>query len=137
MFPCKPEQFARTVLLAGSRLPMRMGSCSAGGATYALSSVSVDDPVKLSAVMQELRTAAAKNIGASVTPISSWTVPGMTPNPLAARWRLKGHATDATAVNEEAGLFSKGLVVYQATVLGPRLDATAVEAFLSSLTFSK
>jgi hypothetical protein len=57
----------------------------------------------------------------------------MTPHPLAARLSLEGRGTDGAAVHEQAVFFARGLRVYQATVVGPVLDAEAADTFFSGL----
>jgi hypothetical protein len=57
----------------------------------------------------------------------------MTPNPLAQRVRVDGRFPDGTQVRQELLFFVKGTVVYQATVLGARVDASAVDTFFEGL----
>ena len=133
MFPCKPDRFARSVPLAGSRVEMRMSSCVADGATYAVAYASVADPAQVSAAITELRAAAAGNIAGVATEMGPVSVPGMTPNPSARRVALKGRGTDGAPLQEQAVFFVKGLRVYQASIVGPRVDAEAADTFVTGL----
>jgi hypothetical protein len=133
LFPCKPQRFSRDVTLAGSKVPVQLASCSAQDATYALMYAQVGDPIKVNAALAEMRSAAAANIGAKVTAGAAWSVPGMTPNPLAEKLVMEGRNAQGDAVREEAAFFVKGLRVYQATVVGPQLDKEAVDTFFSGL----
>jgi hypothetical protein len=59
----------------------------------------------------------------------------MTPSPHAVRFSAEGKGADGTPVREQAGVFARGLQVYQATVVGPRLDPQGTEAFFNGLRF--
>lgn len=133
LFPCKPERALREVTLAGARVRMHLASCSAEAATYALGHALVADPSKVNAALAELRAASAANIGAQAATGTAWSVSGMTPNPLAEKLVMEGRDAQGETVREEAAFFVKGLRVYQATVVGPRLDREAVDTFFSGL----
>jgi hypothetical protein len=133
MFPCKPERFARAVSLAGARVEMRMSSCVVDGVTYAVAHASVAEPAKVVAAMTELRAAITVNIAGSATELGAVSVPGMTPNPLAQRIALKGRGTDGSALQEQAVFFVKGLRVYQASIVGPKIDPEAADTFIAGL----
>jgi hypothetical protein len=134
MFPCKPASHARRVSIAGEALEMSMLACSADETVYALSSADVKDPARVGAALDELGRAAQANLqsagGAASQPVA---VTGMTPHPQSAQWRLSGHLPDGRAVQERVLLFSHGTRVYQATMLGARLDAEAQETFFGAL----
>jgi len=132
-FPCKPDRFARHVTLAGTAVSMVLASCSAGGVTYALSHAELPDPARVATALSELRAAAVGNIGGDAQLIGALSVPGMTPNPAAQRWRIDGSRPDGTPLRGQAGFFSRGMRVYQATVIGPRIDADAADTFFTGL----
>ena len=60
-------------------------------------------------------------------------VEGMTPQPQAGRQALSGRLSDGQRVDEQVAVFARGTHVYQATVVGARLDADAIESFFGSL----
>lgn len=134
MFPCKPASHARRVAIAGQTQEMLMWACSADETVYALSFADVKDPARVGAALDELGRAAQSNLqsqsGAQRQPAA---VKGMTPHPQAAQWRLSGRLPDGRAVQERVLLFSHGTHVYQATMLGARLDAEAQETFFGAL----
>jgi len=132
MFPCKPQRFTRRVPLAGAQVEMRLASCTVQDATYAIGYATLGDPRQVTPALGELSRAAAGNIGASPTP-TAWSIAGMTPNPLAQRLVMSGHDAEGKPVQEQAVFFVRGLRVYQATVVGPALDAAAAETFFSGL----
>lgn len=133
LFPCKPDAHVRRVVLVGAERQMNLTSCAADGSVYAVSHVDVGDPVRVSQVMQTLRSLAAENIGGAATVIGAQQVPGMTPQPLAERLAVTGKRPDGSAIEVQAVFFAQAAVVYQATVVGNRLDAEAVDTFFAAL----
>jgi len=94
LFPCKPQRLARNVTLAGAMVRMAMSSCSAAGATYALSDADVGDPAKVADALTQLRAAATGNISGNTTAASAFMVAGMTPHPLAERVTIEGRKAE-------------------------------------------
>ena len=133
LFPCKPSTDARMVSLAGARVRMVLASCRAGDATYALAFADVAEPAKVGPALAALRAASVANLGAAAQVIGPLKVEGMTPNPQAERVRFSGKFPNGDAVTQEAGLFAKGTGVYQATVMGQRVDVEAVDTFFAGL----
>jgi hypothetical protein len=134
MFPCKPASHARRVTLAGANVEMSMFACSAGGTTYALTFADLRDPGLVTPALDELATALATHLRASAPAASQpIAVRGMTPNARAARWSVAGQLPDGRAVQERAALFAHGTRIYQATMLGPAIDAEAEQTFFGAL----
>jgi hypothetical protein len=134
MFPCKPTGHARDVALAGTMVSMSMFACSAGDATYALAFADLKDPSLVGRALDELGQAARSHLQAAPNATSQvLSVPGMTPNAHAVQWRIRGRLPDGRPVQERAALFAHGTQVYQATMLGERLDAEAQETFFGAL----
>lgn len=134
MFPCKPASQARRVVVVGQTLEMSLWACSADETVYALSFADVQDPARVGAALDELGRAAQSNLQSQGDVASQpVAVVGMTPHPQSAQWRLSGHLPDGRAVQERVLLFSHGTQVYQATMLGARLDAEAQETFFGAL----
>jgi hypothetical protein len=134
MFPCRPASHARAVKLAGRTVEMTMFACSAGDTVFALSFADTQDPALVGVALDELGAALRSHLQPSQPAASQpLTVPGMTPHPKAIQWRQAGALPDGRAVEERAAFFSHGSVVYQATMLGTRLDAPAQEMFFGSL----
>jgi hypothetical protein len=132
LFPCKPDRAARQVSLAGAKVEMRIASCVVQDTVYAIGYATVAEPNRVTPALDELRRAAAANIGA--TPVASdWTLAGMTPNPLAQKLVMQGRDTKGKDVQEQAVFFARGMRVYQATIVGPAIDAAAAETFFSGL----
>lgn len=134
-FPCRPERYARTVVLAGAKLQMDMLVCAAGETTYALSFANVVDPARISATLDDLRASAVGNVHGSEPRLMPLQISGMTPNERALRLTTSGRLPDGSAVQEHAAFFARGLRVYQASVIGAKPAPEVVEAFLGGLKF--
>lgn len=133
-FPCKPVSHARDLTLADTRVRLTLHACTAGDdATYALAVADVGDPARVAAALAALRDSAAGNIGAASVRTLPLAVRGATPNPAAQRVALDGTRSDGEPVQAQVAVFTKGTRVYQATVLGRRLDAQAADTFFESL----
>lgn len=133
LFPCRPENRVRQVNLAGMSVQMHLASCTAGGFNFALSHLDVGDPVRAEQALEQLQLITAANMGGTPTAIGPCNVPGMTPSPRARRLAVKGVRDDGSPVEAEAIYFSRGAVVYQATLVGGHLDKEAADTFFASL----
>jgi hypothetical protein len=134
MFPCKPASHARQVRLAGPAVEMSMYACSVGAATYAVAFADLVDPARVTPALTELALAARNNLQSGAAAESApLRVPGMTPNDQAMRWHITGRLGDGRTMQEHAAFFAYGTRVYQATVIGERLDEGALETFFGAL----
>lgn len=134
MFPCKPANHARRVAIAGETVEMSMFACSAGETVYALSFADMKDPARVGAALDELARAAQSNLQSAERAASDPAkVAGMTPHAQSAQWRLAGRLPDGRAVQERVVLFSHGTRVYQATMLGAKLNDEAQDTFFGAL----
>lgn len=133
LFPCKPSKDTRRVVLAGAPLQLSLLACQAGGASFALGIADAADPARVAPTLEALRAAAAVNLGGTPTVVGAARVNGMTPQPLAQRVALQGRLPDGTAARQELLFFVRGTVVYQATVLGPRVEPGAIDTFFEGL----
>lgn len=133
LFPCKPSSRARQVTLAGALVRLELHACTAGGMTWALAFADVGDPALVAPALQELGRSAAANLAAAASDGRPLQVAGSTPNPSSRSFDLSGKSPDGRSLREQLAVFSKGTRVYQATVLGERIDAEASAAFFASL----
>jgi len=133
LLPCRPSVQVRGVRLAGQTVRLAMHACSAGGATWALAVADVGDPAQVAPALDELRRAAAANLGAAGGQPLPLTVAGATPNPSSMRLQISGRLADGSAVQEQVAVFARGTQVFQASVIGERLPADGVETFFASL----
>lgn len=133
MFPCKPASQARKVQLGEHALRLELHVCAAGGATWALAFADVGEPAQVTPVLDALRQAAVANLDAAASSSGAFAVAGATPNRSSLQVSLSGRAPDGRERQERLGLFTKGLRVYQATVLGERIDTEAAATFFGGL----
>lgn len=133
-FPCRPAGLSREVALLGQRMEMVMHACAAEGKTFAVGALVVADVRDVAAVVEALRHAAANNVGVVPAVARPLEVPGMTPNVQAGRSTLSGHRPDGSAVVEHLALFSRGMRVYQAMVVGDRPHEDIADMFFAGLT---
>jgi len=134
LFPCKPRGHARNLTLAGVAVEMTVTACSTGGATYAVGFADVGQPALVGRALDELAAAAARNIDAKAAPTSApLQVEGMTPNPQAGRWVFGGRRGDDQRVEEQVAVFPHGTRVFQATMVGAKLDSEAIDMFFGAL----
>ena len=133
VFPCRPDRHERRVLLAGASVSMQMEVCAAAGLTFAVSFVDLDTPERLARGVTELRALAVGNIGGTESQSDALQVPGMTPNPGAVVLGVQGRLAGTAPVRLRAAFFSKGLRLFQATVLGADPSDDATQPFFAGL----
>jgi hypothetical protein len=134
-FPCRPDRQARAVTLAGEKVRMEMLACAAEGMTFALAFADVTDPGRTGAALLELEDMAVRNVGGGTPERLALQMAGMTPHAEAARLSIAGLLPDGAAVRAHAAFFSRGLRVYQATVIGAKPESAVVDLFLRGMRF--
>jgi hypothetical protein len=135
MFPCRPQHHERKVALAGDVVAMRMDACSAGGANFALSTLDIAEPVRVTPELAALRAQLLANLGGTATEQHAVTLAGATPNPESMRVHIVGKRPDGSLVVADAAFFVRGLTLYQATVLGTDVvpGREAVDTFFGAI----
>jgi hypothetical protein len=134
LFPCKPAGHARQLNLVGVAVEMTLYACSAGGTTYAIGFADVGQPQLVESALAELSAAAARNIDSKgVHAAAPLRVEGMTPNLQAGRRAFAGRLRDGRRVEEQVAVFARGTKVFQATMVGAKLDVDATETFFGAL----
>jgi hypothetical protein len=136
-FPCKPSKESRRLALVGVDVDMTLHSCTAAGATWAVSDADVFQPSKVSPALDAMSAAVVNNIRTGLPRVANepFTVAGMTPNPRATRLRASGTRPDGAAVTVETVVFAKGTRVFQATMLSEEPDQQSAQTFFTSLRF--
>lgn len=139
-FPCRPDRRARAVMVAGRPVTMEMLACPAGGETYAVSFFDVASPAQTSGALAALRTALIDNLQSGVADRTApqaigLAIVGMTPNPEAGQWLVRGRRPDGTTLVARGAFFAHGLRIYQAAVVGPTMANDAVDPFFVGLKF--
>lgn len=135
--PCRPANQARQVPLAGAPVELRLLACSADGHTFAIASADMADPARVDLALQALGAAALANVQGRIDAEQPAAVPGMTPYPSARRWQVSGRLPDGAAVREQVLVFAHGLRVFQATVVGPRVDDGLAAPFFESIEVAR
>ena len=124
----------RQLPLAGVWVELSLFACTTGGVTYAAAFADIGQPQLVGQALAELAAAAARNIGAegphAVAPLR---VEGMTPNPQTGRHAFAGRLSDNRRVEEQVAVFARGTRVFQATMVGAKLDVQTVETFFGAL----
>jgi hypothetical protein len=136
LFPCKPDSHARKVNLGPHQVRLVLYACTASGSTWALAFADMTDPALVGAALSDLRDAAAQNLSASAIRPLPLKVDGATPSPLSQRVEIQGRMPDGRPVTEQLAVFAKGTKVFQATVLGEKLEPEAADEFFRALRFA-
>lgn len=133
LFPCKPENFERTVEVTGTSVRMRLQSCAAAGSTYAISHFELADPARIAPALEALQTAMAANLDDAAPRRRAWNQRGANAQPEPAHLAVRGKLGDGTAALAQAVFFAKGRRLYQASVVGAKLDDAALDTFFAGL----
>ena len=135
MFPCRPGQEERTTRIGAAAVPMRLHSCSTGGAIFALAAVAAPDAAGVTPRLDAFRAQTAANLAGTATEQGAFAPPGATPNPRSARVAIAGTRPDGRPVVARAAFFVKGLRLYQATVLNADVAGgpEAADTFFGSI----
>lgn len=135
LFPCRPERQERQVRLGDDAVALRLFSCNAAGAAFALAAADVAEPGRVTALLEALRAQVVANVGGTATVETLPALRGATPNAQSARVRIVGKRRDGRRVVEHALFFVKGLTLFQATVIGAdeAADREAIDTFFDSI----
>lgn len=120
--PCRPAQQQRTVTIAGVQTTLHLAVCTVQNHTFAVSRADLAKPEQVDLVLRALAQAAQANLQGQVQQDTAAQVLGMTPQAAARHLRLVGQRADGQPMQMAVWLFARGLRVYQATVVGPRLN---------------
>jgi hypothetical protein len=133
-FPCKPDAVSRQVPLVGRKVTMGLSSCQADGITFALSHAAMASPEEVRLALAAMGAAANTNLGGQAQLQAMLPVPGMTAHPGAQRLRVRAQRPGGQgALEQQVLLFTRGLRVYQATVIADRVSDEAANTFFGSL----
>ncbi len=135
LFPCRPERQERSVKVGEDVIALRLFSCTAAGAAFALAAADVSEPGRVTPLLEALRGQVVANVGGIATIEVLPALPGATPNAQSARVRIVGKRRDGRRVVEHALFFVKGLTLFQATVIGADEAAgrEAIDTFFDSI----
>lgn len=120
LFPCKPE--------VDQRQGMGLAQCEATGKRFALSWADLPDPTQLSPALKAMPQALATKLDQPLPQGQALQIPGMTPMPEAAEYRLA-----AKAGVTHVAVFAHGGRVYQAIMTADADDQAAWDNFRAGL----
>lgn len=134
--PCKPNGQSRDVNLGGARVNLALHACAAGQMTWGLAAADMADPARVGPALAELAASAAGNLTAKQAPQQPLAIIGATPNDASGLQRLSGRLPDGKPAQMQVAVFTRGTWVYQASVLGEKIDEAAAQTYFASLRFS-
>lgn len=120
MFPCKPA--------VDTRQGMGLAQCGAGVLGFALSWADLPDPTHAGAALAAMSQSLAAKLGQPLPAAQALQVPGMTPLPEVAQYRL-----GASGAVTRVAVFAHGARVYQALMTAAQDDVGAWESFVAGL----
>lgn len=133
MLPCKPDQGARTVPMAGRQVSLQALSCSTGGATFAVLTADIEDAARAGEVLAQWKTATLANLHSSSAKETAFQPPGARSLPQSLQVVASGQRADASKVESHAAYFARGSHVFQAVIYTDQLKAEVAEPFFSGL----
>ena len=135
-FPCKPQQIAQEVQLAGKSVRMSMTGCATDDMTFALAHVDMHDRTLVGPAMAALHRAALQNVAGSVVHSQPAAVAHAAHGlPDALDLQITGKSPSGKPLRERVVLFAQGTQVFQITTfaLATRYKAEAAQTFSSSV----
>lgn len=133
MLPCKPDQGSRKQALGGLELDVHMSGCEAGGALFAVSSVTLDDPSRALAVQLQWQAALLENMRASTSTTSPYSIRGATPLLEPLQIMALGSDQQGRGVSAQGVWFAHGARLYHAVIYAERIRSEMSEPFFGGL----
>ncbi len=139
LLPCKPDRAERLVSFdGGAPVSLSMIGCSAGGATFTLAHLGVAPGTDAAAALSQWRAANAARLGAAeVQPDPSFRPPGATALTATGLATIEARDAAGQPVRQRSAWFARagggGIELFQAAVLGSKIDPAAIETFFPSL----
>ena len=131
MLPCKPDQGARAVSLAGQNLSMHMMGCEADSTTFAVSYVDLPDATQAATVQAQWQTAMLGNMRATQNLQSPLNIKGVVGATGAVQLQAQGTQPDGRAVVAQGVWFIRGAQVFHAVMYAAKLNPEAADAFFT------
>lgn len=142
LLPCKPDRAERPVSLdGGASVPLSVVGCTAGGVTFTLAHLPVAPGTEAAAALLQWRAANAARLGAVEAQLdASFSPVGALALPAAGMATIEARDAAGQPVRQRAAWFARagsgGVELFQAALLGGKIDPVAVETFFSSLRFN-
>jgi hypothetical protein len=133
--PCKPDHGARVVPMAGRQVQLQVLGCDAGGATFAILTGDVVDPLRSAEVLDQWRRATLANMHGEAAQTRPYLPTGAMALAPSLRVTAAGQRADGSPVQSQAAYFARGSRVFQAVIYAERVTPEEAETFFSSLAF--
>lgn len=134
LFPCRPSVNERRLVMAGDTVTMALTSCSAGDLTFAIGRLELAEAQRVAPIKQVLLDALSVNLAAPAAAGASGTGAALGGLEMT---RIDGTGPDGEPMQAQSRIFNHANTVFQATVIGRRLQPEAVDFFFSSIKTSK
>jgi hypothetical protein len=135
MFPCKPDNAARQVPMAGREVSLQVRGCDTGGATFALLSAEIGDPSRTGEVLAQWNAATLANMRGTATQQGPFLPRGALGLPQSQKVVARGQRQDGSPVQGHAAYFARGRHVFQAVIYTGELKPDVVDAFFAGISF--
>jgi hypothetical protein len=135
MLPCKPDKTTRTVTMAGREVELRVLGCDAGGATFAILSGDVADPLRSAAVLGRWKAATLSGLRGADTSEQPFLPSGAMALAQSVRVTATGVQADGGKVQVQSAYFARGSQVVQAVVFATQLPVEPAATFFAGLRF--
>jgi hypothetical protein len=133
LLPCKPDQGARVLALAGQEVELHMVGCEAGGAMFAVAYADLKSPDHVMAALTQWKAATLTNMQAQASSARPFVPKGATLLPQAERVLASGIRPDGSAVVAQAVWFASGTQVFHAAVYADKARPEVTETFFAGL----
>ena len=131
--PCKPDRGARPVPMAGRQVQLQVLGCDAGGATFAILTGDVVDPLRSAEVLEQWRRATLANMRGDAAQAQAFLPAGAMALAPSLRVTAAGQRADGSPVQSQAAYFARGSRVFQAVIYADRVTPEVAETFFLSL----
>jgi hypothetical protein len=113
---------------------LKLLSCNAGNATFAVASADIANQAATSAVLAQWQAAALANIHAEPSAVSSpFKLLGASSEPAAVLVKAQGKRPDGAPTSSQTVYFAQGSRVFQAVIYAEKITPEAAQTFFSSL----
>ena len=134
LMPCKPDTAQRTVPMAGQLTELKMLSCDAGGATFAVAVVDVKNAAAAPTALAQWQSATLANMKAAPNPaVAPLKLPGL--KAAGVLVKATGQRPNGQPVSSQTAYFVQGSQVFQAVLYADKMPLEAAETYFSGLKF--
>lgn len=133
MLPCKPDLAQREVALDAHKVQMRLLSCKAGNATFALAWAELPPAANVPQALAQWTAATLGNIQGSATPASPFLFNGSSILPQSVRAGKSGKQPDGQELSFNGAWFAMDRAIFQASVHGAAQTTEVLDTYFSGI----